>query len=277
MGGCLLYSNNQTKNLYMSNPMRFSGAGAKTSLLLAVSALIVSSAQLVQAIQYDASITVKNVEGTAEYAVKDGSLWTSLRSGSELKAGALIRTPDNAAVDLFFPWSGTVVRLTANSELRVEKLANLSTDIENITDTKLVLLKGGVVGSQRKLPKASTFSIVTTQGEAVIRGTEYYVRADGAISVISGVVNINYNKPGQRGDVKVRIQAGQSFDPVTRTVVTTTPEFLQNIIFDINAVRNNALAFRVTGGATVVVKPATSTSPVVPGAPPPGGPGPAAD
>jgi len=261
----------------MSNPMRFSGACVKTLPFLVVSALIFSSTQPAQAVQRDARVSVRHVEGTAQCMIKEGGLWRPLQAGAELGAGAVLQTSDNSAVDLFFPWSGTVLRLTPNTELRVEKLLKLSTDIENITDTKLVLTKGSVVGSQRKLPKASTFSIETAKGEAVIRGTEYVVYYDGTVTVLSGVVNINYNNPGQRGSVKVQVSAGFTFNAATRTVVASPTPIPPDYDYHVSTVRNNALVFRVADGATVVVKPPTSTSPVMPGSPPPGGPGPAAD
>jgi hypothetical protein len=87
------------------------------------------------------------------------------------------------------------------------------------------------------------------------------VRADGAVSVVSGAVTVNYNKPGAGGSVQVTVQAGQSFDPTTGTVVTTTPAYLQNIIAHINTTANNAETFKVTGKATLVVKPEKPVSP----------------
>jgi hypothetical protein len=71
---------------------------------------------------------------------------------------------------------------------------------------------------------------------------------------------VNYNLPGNGGSVRVTINAGYSFNPATGQVVPTTPEYLANIIADINTVRNNAEVFK-TGGATVVVQPNRSMSP----------------
>jgi hypothetical protein len=75
---------------------------------------------------------------------------------------------------------------------------------------------------------------------------------------------LNYNLPGNGGSVKVEVAAGFSFNPATGQVVPTTSEFLQNIIADVNTVRNNAMVFKV-GGATLVVKPEEHMSPVHPG------------
>jgi hypothetical protein len=153
--------------------------------------------------------------------------------------------------------------MVPNTTLRMEVLERSLTPIETVTDTRLVLAQGSVVGSQRKLPATSRFSIETPKGLAIIRGTEYVVRADGAVTVLSGAVSVNYNLPGGGGDVKVTIPAGYSFNPATGTVVATTPEFLQNSIAHVNTVKQNAEVYKA-GGATVVVKPEQMVSPTEP-------------
>src|SRR5262249_36636847 len=99
---------------------------------------------------------------------------------------------------------------------------------------------------------------------ARIVGTEYLVRADGAVTVLSGEVSLNFNLPGNGGSVKVEVAAGFSFNPATGKVVPTTAGFLLNIIAHVNTVRNNAMVFKA-GGATLVVKPENHVSPVHPG------------
>src|SRR4030095_15301926 len=102
-------------------------------------------------------------------------------------------TGPDATADLILGYNGTVLRLTPNSVL---KLAQLKQDIAGesiITETKLELLSGPLAGTQRKLAAPSFLEIKTPDAVARIKGTEYYVRADGAVSVISGEVSINYN------------------------------------------------------------------------------------
>ena len=77
-----------------------------------------------------------------------------------------------------------------------------------ITDTSLTLLSGSIAGTQRKLSAPSRFEINTAAGVATIVGTEYYVRADGAVTVISGAVSLNFNLPHNGGSVKVDVPAG---------------------------------------------------------------------
>jgi hypothetical protein len=235
-------------------------------LSMLVTAALISLPWLpAQAVTQEAQISVKAVEGAVEYAAKPGSQWLPLQPGATLESGAVIRTASDGAADLFFAWSGTVLRLIPGTELRVDRLTSSPTEIENITDTRLFLVKGSVVGSQRKLPKASSFAIVTASGEAVIRGTEYLVRDDGAVTVLSGAVNVKYNNPHDQGPKKFTVEAGQSFDPATRSVVPTTPAFLQNIAYHIDTVRNGARFYQVSGHASVVVRPIKGVSPVVPG------------
>jgi len=90
---------------------------------------------------------------------------------------------------------------------------------------------------------------------ASAQATEYLVRADGAVTLLSGSVDVNYNAPGGGGSIHVSVQAGYSFDPVTGQVVPTTAAFLQNIIADVNTIKNNTQGFKVGDGANVRIRP----------------------
>src|SRR5207247_968273 len=116
------------------------------------------------------------------------------------------------------------------------------------------LIAGSMIGSTRKMAPSSKFEILMPDGKTSLRGTEYVIDANGAVSVLSGAVIVNYNLPGGGGDIRVTIPAGYSFNPDTGTVVPTTAAFLQNIVQDINTVRQNAETFHVAG-ATIVVNP----------------------
>jgi len=208
-------------------------------------------------------VFVQAVTGSVQYSTDEGA-WQPLAANVSLSGGVAIKTSANSTADLLLNYNGSVIRLTPNTVLRLEKLRMEKAAEETITETKLRLVEGSIVGSQRKLAKPSLLEIDTPNGVATIRGTEYLVRADGAVTVLSGAVSINYNLPGNGGSVKVTIYAGQSFNPATGTVVPTTPEFLSNIIADINTVRHNAKVFKAVGGATVVVKPTETISPTKP-------------
>jgi hypothetical protein len=65
--------------------------------------------------------TVRAVRGTAEYLNKD-SKWETVRVNSTLPAGASVRTLDKTTVDLFFPGSGLVMRISPDSEVILNQI-----------------------------------------------------------------------------------------------------------------------------------------------------------
>ncbi len=197
-------------------------------------------------------VFVQAVSGDVQYSL-DGMNWRHLAPDTLVPAGATIKTAAASTVDFLLRSNGSVLRLTPGSKLRLEKLFTQTIGEEFITDTRLKLLEGTLVGSQRKLHKPSQLEIATPNSTASIRGTEYVVNANGAVSVLSGEVSVNYNLPGNGGDIKVTIKPGETFDPATGKVVATTAAFLQNLIADINTVKQNAMVFKA-GGATIVVK-----------------------
>lgn len=198
-------------------------------------------------------VLVQGVQGDVTYS-SAGNVWQKLEPNFHLERGTVVKTGADATADLILGYNGTVLRLTPNSVLRLTRLDQEIAGEDLITDTKLELLQGALAGSQRKLASPSHLEIVTPQAVAHIKGTEYYVRADGAVSVVSGEVTMNYNSRGKHWSVRVTIPAGSTFDPATQSVVPTTPAYLQKIIPDVNTTRNNAETYKVNG-ATLVVKP----------------------
>jgi hypothetical protein len=223
---------------------------------------IVASAFVVAASPETTTLLLKAISGNVEYSTPSGE-WQPLTFGSKVESGSVIRTRAASTVDFYLKESKTSLRLRPNSELAIESLQVWRAGEQNVTDTKLKLLAGSIVGAQRKLAKPSRFQIETPQAVASIVGTEYVVNTDGAVTVLDGTVSVVYNLPGNQGSVKVSVPAGQSFDPATGKVVPTTPDFLNNIIADINTVKQNAQVFKA-GGATVVVKGEKEMSPSTP-------------
>ncbi len=205
-----------------------------------------------------AEVVIKDITGTASCFT--AGIWRPLEKDMHLKQGAIIRTDKDSTVDLLFLSSFTSLRLTPNSSLRLDKLLQEPGADMWVTDTTLTLLSGGVAGTQRKLAAPSRFQLKTADRVARIVGTEYFVRADGAVTVTSGAVTINWNQPGAGGSVKVTIPAGSTFDPATGQVVPTNPAYLQDIIAHIETTRHNAQVFKPNGG-TLVVKPEEFVSP----------------
>jgi len=203
-------------------------------------------------------VFVQAVSGTVVYSLNDTS--QSLKENMTLTRGAVIKTGTDSTADLVLQYNGSVLRLAPNSILSFDKLNKEAAGGEMITETSLNLIVGSLIGSQRKLASPSSFQINIPGGVATIKGTEYLVRSDGAVTVLSGSVTVIYNLPHNGGSIKVTVGPGFSFDPATGTVVPTTPAFLQNITADVNTVRQNAQVFR-SGGATIVVKPQGAVSP----------------
>jgi hypothetical protein len=220
--------------------------------------LVATCVSISQAAIKTAQVSVREVKGNASFLI--GGSWQALKPHMALAEGAVVKTEADSTLDLVFQDSGTALRLTPDSKLRLDKIAVDRVGGGVITDTSLTLLSGAVAGTQRKLAMPSRFEIQTETATAEIVGTEYYVRADGAVTVVSGAVSLNFNKPANGGSVKVTVQAGFSFDPKTGQVVPTTPAYLQNIVAHIITTKNNAEVFKV-GGATLVVKPEKPVSP----------------
>ena len=201
------------------------------------------------------TVVLKTISGNVEYSTTSGQ-WRPLQINTKLVGGSIIRTHAASTVDFYLQESKTTLRLTPESRLAIESLQVWRTGVQNVTDIKLRLLEGSIVGSQRKLAKPSHFEIETPRAVASIVGTEYVVRADGAVTVLSGSVSVIYILPGNPVSVNVGVSAGYSFDPASRDVVPTTPAYLQDIIADIVTERQNAEVFKVAG-PTLVVRPTT--------------------
>jgi hypothetical protein len=223
---------------------------------------VVASTFVAAASPETTTLVLKAISGNVEYSTSAGD-WRPLRSDSKLVGGSVVRTHEGSTMDFYLQESKTTLRLTPQSKLAIGSLQVWRAGELDVTDTKLKLLEGSIVGSQRKLTRPSRFQIAASQAVAYIVGTEYVVRADGAVTVLDGSVSVIYNLPGNQGSVKVDVSAGQSFDPATGNVVPTIPAYLNNIISDINTVKQNAEVFKA-GGATVVVKAENEMSPTTP-------------
>jgi hypothetical protein len=215
---------------------------------------------LTKAEPVQAHIDIQAVHGVASISA-NGTAYLPLHAGDSVAAGSILKTSANSSVDLSLPDSGTVLRIQPDSMLQFARLNKTPAGELTVSDTSLKVLQGSVIGSQRKLVAPSHFELTTLNNTATIVGTEYVVNANGAVSVLDGTVSLNYNLPGNKGSVKVSVPAGSTFDPATGTVVPTDPSYLQNLIADINTVQLNAQVFKA-GGATIVVKPEPSVSPV---------------
>lgn len=225
--------------------------------------LFVAAMQSARAEERPAGATVHAIQGTVTSLV--GGSWQPLLENSSLTTGATIKTAPDATADLLLLDSGTVLRVQPGSVLRFDRL-ELSTASEvPVTTTRLTVLSGGVLGSQRKLEIPSKFEVNTAKGVTRIVGTEYCVRGDGAVTCFSGQVTVTCNLPDNGGSLQVPVGAGYSLDPSTGNVIPTTSAFLKNTLGDFQAVRDNARNFKIGRGGIVVNYCDHKVSPVCPG------------
>ena len=192
-------------------------------------------------------VRIESIQGAVTYST-DQSTWLEVKPGLVLQKGATIKTGPGASADLVLEYSGTVLRMTSDSALGLGRLDQEVAGENVISETSLNLKSGSVLGSQRKLAKPSTFEITTPRSVASIRGTEYAVRADGAVSCFRGEVSVRYDSPQHSGSTQANVRAGYSFNPATGRVAATTPESFGHFAGDIGAVRVHALACSGRGG-----------------------------
>jgi len=181
-------------------------------------------------------LSIKSVQGTATYST-DHSSWAALTPGMMLGKGAELRTGPDSTVDLEFAYSGTALRLKPDSLLELTRLDEEVIENSTLIDTSLNLKAGSLIGSQCKLAQPSTFTVTTLHGSASIRGTEYLVAADGAVSCFRGEVAVSASRPG--GPVSAEVPAGFSFNPTTGQVTATASASRVSASHDIQAVREN--------------------------------------
>src|SRR5438445_2876507 len=161
------------------------GCTSKVVLCL-ISLLIGVSLWSSQAQNQSGLVLIKAVKGEVAYSTNQN--WQPLKENMIVRSGTTIKTGPESTVDLILQYNGTVLRLTPDSMLSFDKLSKASAGEEVITETSLKLLSGSMVGSQRKLASPSTFTINVEGGTITIKGTEYVIRADGAVSTLSGEV-----------------------------------------------------------------------------------------
>ncbi|HTQ50081.1 MAG TPA: FecR domain-containing protein [Candidatus Acidoferrales bacterium] len=182
-------------------------------------------------------LQVKSVQGSVVYST-DHSTWTELKPGMTLGQGARLKTGTDASADLDIEYSGTALRLRSNSQLELTRMDEVVADGNVVIDTRLNLTAGSLVGSQDKLEKPSTFTIRTPNDSATIRGTQYVVSADGAVTCMRGEVAVTAASH-QGSPISAQVPAGFSFNPVTSQVAAIAPANLPGINRDIQTVQFN--------------------------------------
>jgi hypothetical protein len=192
-----------------------------TGILCAAVLMAVLAVASAQAVELGKAV-VRSVKGAAEYS-EAGGAWAPLAVGMSLKAGTVVKTGNDASVDLFLDRNGPLVRLSENTTLGLDKLCFEPTGADTVIETQLDLKAGKIVGIVKKLAATSKYEVKTPNGVAGIRGTEYVISATGEIQVLSGSVVVVYVKAD--GSVVTQVvNAEQKFDPSTGKVGDMTPE-----------------------------------------------------
>lgn len=220
----------------------------------------------------DGIAKVVKIAGNARYFLPGDSTPHDLKNGMILKQGTTIQTAsgENNYVDIVLNDSAAVappeagpsnlpsdishyqpkaeqdgVRVFPNSVLLIDKLTTTTTGADMVTDTELDLKAGSILGTVKKLSPTSKYEVKIPNGVAGIRGTVYFISANGVITVLSGRVVVAYVGPA--GDVITQIvNAGEQFDTNTGLITPISAGFLRPLIIA-------ALDFRVFVNKPVTV------------------------
>jgi len=216
-------------------------------------AILIAFTATVQAQEAPAgSAKVIDIKGSARWSQGSTGIWQPLRVGDILRSGALIQTAGgDSYVDLILnnekamgrppgtsmlstaPTAGAgggsgkgakqdLIRVYADTVLAIDKLTYYQTGADTVSETQLDLKAGKIYGTVKHLSPASRYEIKIPTGVAGIRGTTYFVTADGIVGVLDGEVWVSYVGPD--GTVQTqRVVAGEQFDVKTGTLSPVQP------------------------------------------------------
>lgn len=188
---------------------------------------------------------VVRIKGAARYSTGN-NVWQPLKVGTVLRSGNVVQTAAGSFVDIVINESASapsprgsaaaasptplrnqpasaqdVVRVLEDSVLALDKLTAVQTGADKVTETQLDLRSGKIFGTVKKMSAASRFEVKIPNGVAGVRGTVYFISADGVISVVSGSMVLAYTK----GDEVVTqvISSGWQFDTRTGQLTPIPP------------------------------------------------------
>jgi hypothetical protein len=233
------------------------------SCVLAFAAVRASAQQTTEGI-----VKVVAISGDARYFLAGDSTPHILKAGMTLKQGTVIQTASGTGnyVDLIVnnaqavsPPSGSPsevahyqpkaeqdgIRIFDNSVLSIDKLTLTATGADTVTDTELDLKAGSILGTVKKLTPTSKYEVKIPNGVAGIRGTIYWLSANGILKVLVGPVVIAYVGPD--GNVVTQtVNSGQQFDTntglITPISITDLSELTRDS-FDFRLFHNSPTTF----------------------------------
>jgi hypothetical protein len=208
-----------------------------------------ASAFVVHAEHESTQLLITSSRGQAAYSA-DGVHWLPVSADAALGKGALIRTGGSSTADVLLKSSGTALRMLPNTLLSVTRLEKQVAGEEIITWTVLDLKAGGVIASQQKMDRLSSFQINTAAGPVAIGGTEYLVQADGTVRCFTGRIWVNGDSAAYAAAINV--PAGFSFDPVTRMISPIGASLVTMVSPDLEVVRHNSRSLKKESGEIVM-------------------------
>jgi len=149
---------------------------AFSSLSVALGQLVFSGVALAQANPLPQTATVRAVHGTVEYS--SGDQWLPAKANLTLNPGAAIKAGADSSCDLQVNGRTSTVRITAGTTLILQKMTRTGEGRSADTETILDLKTGTIMGSIKKISAGSSFTILTPNGTAQIRGTEFQISAE---------------------------------------------------------------------------------------------------
>jgi hypothetical protein len=171
-----------------------------------------------------------SVLGKCEYS-EDGVTFTNLEKGHVFAQGAVVRTGEGARTDLFFRRTGTTVRLQADTEIKLEKMAITVKDGLPVVHTLLDLRTGRIFTVVRSAVAGSTLEIRNAAGRSVVEGSgigRYIITADGTHVSDKGSV-IPIKLIGENG--VTLIEAGQQYTKKDgKMLAASPPEWVKDLI-----------------------------------------------
>ena len=205
------------------------------SLIACGVALAMASTLAAQSADQSAAKVVR-LKGAAQYKIGNGD-WRPLKVGDLVRQGTVIQTAGNSRIDFLLGGASAVVaapvvsdmityqptaeqnivRIWENTLMGIDKLTEMQTGADVVTETQLDLKAGHISGSVKKMSAASKYEVKLPIGVAGIRGTVFDITAEGLIKVFVGSVVLAYVGPNGSSVTQV-IMGLQMFDARTGTL-----------------------------------------------------------
>ena len=165
---------------------------------------------------------------------QNGEPFHQLKVGQVLTQGAVIRSGEDAIVDLFMRRWGTTIRLVSGTELGLEKMTKEPGKQVPVMETRVHLRKGRVFCFIRIPVPSARFEVRTVLGRSLIESAgvgRYDISAEG--TVVAGKSSFNHLKMITENGVKV-IVPGQKFSAEDGFLTPTAPSEVELLVIQMD-------------------------------------------